>query len=87
MPTDDNEDAADDDDDDDVDDVYFVLLGFIRSQSPPGLRPIKKLIWKQAGKPQCPSVLHTSVWMVVSAISQLDPHSGAPQVPHRAHDG
>ena len=79
MPTDDNEDADDDDDDDDDGDFYFVLLGFIRSQSPPGLRPIEKLIWKQAGKPQCPSVLHTSVWM--------DPHSGASQVPDRAHDG
>ena len=57
MPTDDNEDADDDDDDDDdVDDFYFVLLGFIQSQSPPGLRQIWKLSWKPAGKPQCPSV-------------------------------
>ena len=55
MPADDNDDA-DDDEDDDVDDFYFVLLGFIQSQSPPGLRLIWKLIWKPAGKPQCPSV-------------------------------
>ena len=39
------------------------------------------MIFILSSKPQCPSVLHTSVWMVVSSISQLDPHSCAPHFP------
>ena len=59
------DDNEDADDDDDDVDDFYFVL----------------LGFIQSGKPQCPSVLHTSVWIVV------DPHSCAPQVPHRPHDG